>query len=316
MSAGPGEKGFPLLLLPSELLLHFLRLLPHTALLPLAGSCSFLHSTVHSSASLWRALALRPAMAAGPATTQSLLAMLRGHGRHVEAVRMGYSENMANTQQVLAFVAATCPNLRHLAISCLYAEENTNPLRLIAASFPQLVSLKIKHCESDKGIDQLGQFAKLTHLYIKITNDTRSQDHLTVAFRQLHSLRRVTVEAVGFYPEDLPSEAGFIRALVESNLSLEEVVTDTWEGGVRVSTKDKNLLKMKGIKFMEKEEFLDSSFEESGDESDEEDEHNDDSGEEDGGEDQSDYSDEDETSNQEDDESDEEQEEVDESFTY
>lgn len=63
----------------------------HGGTLDLAASCSSLHTTVHSSPSLWQRLTLRPTVLATTAnTTQPLLAMLRRHrhSRHAEYEKM------------------------------------------------------------------------------------------------------------------------------------------------------------------------------------------------------------------------------------
>ena len=56
---GELEDVFALLDLPFVPLFHVLGLLPHTSLLPLAASCKYLHTIVHSSPSLWRRLLLK-----------------------------------------------------------------------------------------------------------------------------------------------------------------------------------------------------------------------------------------------------------------
>jgi hypothetical protein len=56
------------------------------------------------------------------------------------------------------------------------------------------------------------------------------------------------IDSSGQQPEvlDHVRKASFIRALVQSNPGLEEVVTDTWNGGVRVSAKDRKLRRHPG----------------------------------------------------------------------
>ena len=53
----------------------------------------------------------------------------------------------------------------------------------------------------------------------------------------------------------------FVKALVNSNPDLKEICTDTWEGGVKVSKKDKSILKKKGIEHHEENTIPDSDDE-------------------------------------------------------
>ena len=59
-----------------------------------------------------------------------------------------------------------------------------------------------------------------------------------------------------------------MRVLVNSNPNLEEITADTWEGGVKISSKDKVLLQQKNIKLTEESSIPDSDIE-SDEESDE-----------------------------------------------
>ena len=52
-----------------------------------------------------------------------------------------------------------------------------------------------------------------------------------------------------------------MKALVNSNPDLKEICTDTWEGGVKVSKKDKSILKKKGIEHHEENTIPDSDDE-------------------------------------------------------
>ena len=52
-----------------------------------------------------------------------------------------------------------------------------------------------------------------------------------------------------------------MKALVSSNSDLKEICTDTWEGGVKVSKKDKSTLKKKGIRHHEEDTIPDSDIE-------------------------------------------------------
>ena len=58
-----------------------------------------------------------------------------------------------------------------------------------------------------------------------------------------------------------PVSAIFVKALVNSNPDLKEIYTDTWEGGVKVSKKDKSILKKKGIRHHEEDSIPDSDME-------------------------------------------------------
>ena len=53
----------------------------------------------------------------------------------------------------------------------------------------------------------------------------------------------------------------FVKALVNSNPDLKEIYTDTWEGGVKVSKKDKSILKKRGIQHHEEDSIPDSDME-------------------------------------------------------
>ena len=118
------ETTFALLDLPTVPLLHTLSFLPHSSLLPLAASCKFLHATVHNSSNLWRRLTLLPSMLILPTTTQSFIRVLRRHGSSVRAVKVKYTEErgmLENLQQLLAFLAASCPSLVHISLPYLTA---------------------------------------------------------------------------------------------------------------------------------------------------------------------------------------------------
>ena len=60
-----------------------------------------------------------------------------------------------------------------------------------------------------------------------------------------------------------------MRVLVNSNPNLEEITADTWEGGIKISPKDKVLLQQKNIKLSLKRIIPDDSDIESDEESDE-----------------------------------------------
>ena len=59
-----------------------------------------------------------------------------------------------------------------------------------------------------------------------------------------------------------------MRVLVNSNPNLEEITADTWEGGIKISPKDKVLLQQKNIKLIEESSIPDSDID-SDEESDE-----------------------------------------------
>ena len=80
----------------------------------------------------------------------------------------------------------------------------------------------------------------------------------------------------------------FVKALVNSNPDLKEIYTDTWEGGVKVSKKDKSILKKKGIRHHEEDSIPDSDMETEEDDVEDEEESDEDS---DGSEDRSEDSD-------------------------
>ena len=95
------EEVFALLDLPFVPLVHILGLLPHTSLLPLAASCKYLHTIVHSSPFLWRRLLLKPSMLTCTCATQSFILVLKKHGNSVTAVKVKYSEMDGYLKRVL-----------------------------------------------------------------------------------------------------------------------------------------------------------------------------------------------------------------------
>jgi len=262
-----GKEMFALLDLPTVPLLHILGFLPHPSLLPIAASCKSLHATVHSSSKLWRQLTLLPSMLMSSTTTQSFIGVLGKHGSRVRAVKVKYTEEkgmLENMQQLLAFLAAFCPSLVHISLPYLttYNFPPTNQLRLLANSFPNLRSLTIKMYEGSKGIEQLAKLSSLEHLHLVFSNDRKSQEKLSNVFASIKRLRKVTIGAVSFDPSRPgPATAIFVKALVNSNPDLEEICTDTWEGGVKVSKKDKSTLKKKSIKHHEEDTIPDSDIE-------------------------------------------------------
>ena len=207
------ETTFALLDLPTLPLLHTLSFLPHSSLLPLAASCKFLHATVHNSSNLWRRLTLLPSMLILPTTTQSFIRVLRKHGSSVRAVKVKYTEErgmLENLQQLLAFLAVSCPSLVHISLPYLTAFNlpPTNQLRLLVNSFPNLRSLTIKMYDStSKGLEHLANLSSLENLHLVFTNDRKSQEKLSSVFASLKRLRRVTIGAVSFDPSR-PSRMG------------------------------------------------------------------------------------------------------------
>ena len=194
---------FALLDLPSVPLLHILEFLPHSSLMPLAASCKFLHAIVHSSSNLWRRLNLLPSMLISPTATQSFIEVLRKHGSRVKAVKVKYTEEkgmLENMQQLLAFLAASCPSLVHISLPYLttYKFPPTNQLRLLVNSFPNLRSLTIKMYDTSKGIEQLAKLSSLEHLHLVFSNDRKSQEKLSTVFSSLKRLRKVTIGSVSF----------------------------------------------------------------------------------------------------------------------
>ena len=199
------EPIFALLDLPAVPLLHTLRFLPHSSLMPVAASCKFLHVTVHNSSNLWWRLTLLPSMLMSSTATQSFIGVLGKHGSSVRAVKVKYTEEkgmLENMQQLLAFLAASCPSLVHISLPYLttYNFPPTNQLRLLANSFPNLRSLTIKMYETSKGIEQLAKLSSLEHLYLVFSNDRKSQEKLSNVFSSLKRLRKVTIGAVSYDP--------------------------------------------------------------------------------------------------------------------
>lgn len=181
---------------------------------------------------------------------------------------MKYTEErgmLENLQQLLAFLAASCPSLVHISLPYLTAFNHppTNQLRLLVNSFPNLRSLTIKMYDStSKGLEHLANLSSLENLHLVFTNDRKSQEKLSSVFASLKRLQRVTIGAVSFDPSrPRPVSAIFVKALVNSNPDLKEIYTDTWEGGVKVSKKDKSILKKKGIRHHEEDLIPDSDME-------------------------------------------------------
>ena len=150
---------FALLDLPTLPLLHILSFLPHSSLMPLTSSCKFLHATVHSSSCLWQRLTLMPSMLMSSTATQSFIRVLLKQGSYVRAVKVKYTEErgmLENMQQLLAFLATSCPSLVHISLPYLttFNFPPTNQLRLLVNVFPNLRSLTIKMCETSKGFEQ------------------------------------------------------------------------------------------------------------------------------------------------------------------
>ena len=201
---GEHEEVFALLDLPFVPLFHVLGLLPHTSLLPLAASCKHLHTIVHSSPSLWRRLLLKPSMLTCTGATQSFILALKKHGNSVTAVKVKYSEEdgyLEHMQQLLAFVAASCPAVNHVSLPYLttYDFPPTNQLKLLVSSFPHITSLTIKMYESSKGLEELAKLSKLKQLHLIFFNDRESQKKLRTVFSSLGELRKVTIGAGGFH---------------------------------------------------------------------------------------------------------------------
>ena len=199
------EEVFALLDLPSVPLVHILGLLPHTSLLPLAASCKYLHTTVHSSPSLWRRLLLEPSMLTCTCATQSFILVLRKHGSSVTAVKVKYSEEdgyIEHMQQLLAFLAASCPSIIHVSLPYLttYDFPPTNQLKLLVSSFPHITSLTIKMYDSSKGLEELAKLHKLKQLHLCFDNNRESQRKLRTVFSSLGELRKVTIGAAIFDP--------------------------------------------------------------------------------------------------------------------
>ena len=203
--AEPVEGMLDLLKLPNVPLLHILSFLPHTSLLPLAASCKYLHSAVHSSPSLWRRLTLLPSMLMSAAATQSFMLILRKHGSRLRAVKVKYIEEkemLENMKQLLAFLAASCPSIVHISLPYLttFNHPRSNQLRLLANSFPNLRSLVIKMYDAtSEGLQQLAKLHSLEHLYLGFINDRKSQKELSIVFASLKRLRTVTIGGVGYH---------------------------------------------------------------------------------------------------------------------
>ena len=207
--------------------------------------------------------------------TQSFIDVLRKHGSSVRAVKVKDTEEKGMLQQqLLAFLAASCPSLVHISLPRTYSFRSTNQLRLLVNSFPYLRSLIIKWYDSgSEGIEQLAKLSSLEHLHLAFINDRKSQEKLSAVFTALKRLRKVTIVAGNWDDISRPVTAIFMEALVNSNPDLREICTDSWLGGVNVSEKDKVNLKMKGIEFHEEVSFPDSDIdsEEEGEVEDEED---------------------------------------------
>ena len=269
------EKIFALLDLPPAPLLHILCFLPHSSLLPVAASCKFLHATVQNSPILWRRLTLSPSLLMSSTATQSFIDVLRKHGSSVRAVKVKDTEEKGMLQQqLLAFLAASCPSLVHISLPRTYSFRSTNQLRLLVNSFPYLRSLIIKwygYDSGSEGIEQLAKLRSLEHLHLVFDNSRKSQEKLSAVFTALKRLRKVTIVAGNWDDISRPVTAIFMEALVNSNPDLREICTDSWLGGVNVSEKDKVNLKMKGIEFHE-EVFISDSDIDSEEESEVEDE--------------------------------------------
>ena len=173
----------PLLLIPFTPLLRLLQFLPHSSLLPLAASCSFLHSTIHSSPFLWSHLTLDPSMVA--TSPLSLIAMLREKGEHVRRVKIKFcgDPDMLNNI-IIAFLVSFCAKLEHLAFSYLHSPHQSNPLQLLANSCPQLTSLKIKAFADHEGLEQISKLSNLICLFLFIKNDERSQSKIAEVFQK------------------------------------------------------------------------------------------------------------------------------------
>jgi len=180
---------------------------------------------------------------------------------------MGYTEEkgmLENMQQLLAFLAASCPSLVHISLPYLttFNFQPTNQLRLLVNSFTNLRSLTIKMCETSKGFEQLAMLHSLENLHLVFSNDRKSQEKLSIVFASLKRLRKVTIGAVSYHTSRPgPARAIFVNALVSSNPDLKEICTDTWEGGVKVSQEDKSILKKKCIKHHEVYTIPDSDME-------------------------------------------------------
>ena len=205
MADKKSEEMFALLDLPTVPFLHILGFLPHSSLLPLAATCKYLHATVNSSSQFWRRLTLLPSMLMSATTTQSFIGVLRKHGSCVRAVKVKYTEEkgmLENMQQLLAFLAASCPSLLHISLPYLttYNFPPTNQLRLLVNSFPNLRSLTIKMYEGSKGIEQLVKLSSLENLHLVFSNDRKSQEKLSTVFASLKRLRKVTIGAVSYDP--------------------------------------------------------------------------------------------------------------------
>merc|ERR1712013_378334 len=122
---------------------------------------------------------------------------------------------------------------------------------------------------SSKGLEELAKLHKLKQLHLSFLNDKKSQLKLCNAFSSLRDLRKVTIGGGGFHSNSPgPSSAIFVKALVKSNRNLKEITSDTWEGGVKISSRDKNIILQKNIKLNE-EYGIPYSDEESDEESDE-----------------------------------------------
>merc|ERR1712013_85117 len=115
---------------------------------------------------------------------------------------------------------------------------------------------------SSKGLEELAKLHKLKQLHLSFLNDKKSQLKLCNAFSSLRDLRKVTIGGGGFHGNSPgPSSAIFVKALVKSNQNLKEITSDTWEGGVKISSRDKNILLQKNIKLNEEYGIPDSDEE-------------------------------------------------------
>ena len=103
-------------------------------------------------------LTLLPSMLMSSTATQSFIRVLRKHGSSVRAVKVKYTEEeemLQNMQQLLAFLAASCPSLVHISLpyARTYNFPPTNQLRLLVNSFPNLSSLIIKMYETSNWLN-------------------------------------------------------------------------------------------------------------------------------------------------------------------
>ena len=115
------------------------------------------------------------------------------------------NEGVEHMQQLLAFLAASCPSINHVSLPYLttYDFPPTNQLKLLVSSFPHITSLTIKMYDTSKGLEELAKLHKLKQLHLCFLNNRESQRKLRTVFSSLGELRKVTIGAASFDPSTL-----------------------------------------------------------------------------------------------------------------